>query len=92
MLATKLARVMAPTLHQGKPIQIAFTSSQLRSKITWAFQDNWEDPSGPMGIHNPSPKLAALTTDSPQWLHDLHKQGVSHEKHINKIYENSKDY
>ena len=48
-----------------------------RSLVTWAEQDNWEDPRGPLGIDRPSPKLAPLTSESPKWLHDLHNNGVS---------------
>ena len=44
--------------------------------LTWAEQDNWTDPRGPMGVQRPSPKLAELTPESPQWLHDLHRDGV----------------
>lgn len=51
--------------------------SGARTVVTWAEQDNWEDPRGPLGVDRPSPKLAPLTSDSPQWLHDLHKNGVS---------------
>lgn len=45
--------------------------------LTWLEQDNWTDPRGPLGIDRPSPKLAELTPESPQWLHDLHRNGVS---------------
>lgn len=48
-----------------------------RNVVTWAEQDHWEDPRGPLGVDRPSPKLAALTPESPQWLHDLHHNGVS---------------
>lgn len=43
--------------------------------MKWAIQDEWEDPRGPLNVNNPSPKLAPLTADSPQWLRDLHKNG-----------------
>lgn len=45
--------------------------------FTWAEQDRWNDARGPLGVNNPSPKLAPLTPESPQWLHDLHRNGVS---------------
>lgn len=45
--------------------------------LTWAEQDNWTDPRGPLGVDRPSPKLAELTPESPQWLRDLHRNGVS---------------
>lgn len=48
-----------------------------RTVVTWAEQDNWEDPRGPLGVDRPSPKLAPLTPESPKWLHDLHNNGVS---------------
>lgn len=48
-----------------------------RNVVTWAEQDNWEDPRGPLGIEKPSPKLALLAPNSPQWLRDLHRNGVS---------------
>ncbi|KAJ2980963.1 hypothetical protein NQ176_g2319 [Zarea fungicola] len=46
-----------------------------RNVVTWAEQDNWEDPRGPLGIEKPSPKLALLAPNSPQWLRDLHRNG-----------------
>ena len=45
--------------------------------LTWAEQDHWTDERGPLGVDRPSPELAPLTADSPQWLRDLHKNGVS---------------
>ena len=45
--------------------------------MTWPEQDHWKDPRGPLGIDRRSPKLARLTSESPQWLHDLHRNGVS---------------
>lgn len=48
-----------------------------RTVVSWAEQDHWEDPRGPLGVDRPSPKLAPLTPESPQWLHDLHNNGVS---------------
>lgn len=44
--------------------------------LTWAEQDKWTDQQGPMGVQRPSPKLAVPTPESPQWLHDLHRDGV----------------
>lgn len=45
--------------------------------IGWPEQDVWDDPKGPFGVDRPSPQLAPLTADSPQWLRDLHQNGVS---------------
>jgi hypothetical protein len=44
--------------------------------VIWLDQDHWDDPRGPLGVDNPSPKLAVPNDDSPQWLHDLHHNGV----------------
>lgn len=44
--------------------------------VTWAVQDQWEDPRGPLGVDKASPKLAPLTSDSPEWLRNLHHNGV----------------
>lgn len=43
--------------------------------FTWAVQDQWEDPRGPLGVDRPSPKLAPLTSESPEWLHNLYLNG-----------------
>lgn len=43
--------------------------------VTWFYQDSWEDPHGPLGIDRPSPQLASLTADSPEWLRHLHEHG-----------------
>lgn len=55
---------------------MALTAQAVQPTLTWAEQDRWEDPRGPMGVDKPSPKLAPLTPESPQWLHDLHRNGV----------------
>lgn len=52
------------------------TLQSSRTVVTWAEQDNWEDPRGPLGVDRPSPKLAPLTPNSPSWLKDLHNNGV----------------
>lgn len=70
----KLVRRTTPALHK---IQSSLAASRpARTVVTWAEQDNWEDPRGPLGIDRPSPKLAPLTPESPSWLNDLHKNGV----------------
>jgi hypothetical protein len=69
MILTKLARATAtgslPRLRS------------VRTQVTWATQDGWDDPRGPLGLERPSPKLAPLTADSPEWLRNLHRDGVS---------------
>jgi hypothetical protein len=69
--------MLAPTLRTAQPLRSAAVAQPIRKILTWAEQDHWEDPRGPFGIDRPSPKLAPLTPESPQWLHDLHRNGVS---------------
>ncbi len=76
MLLTKLDRVSQTALRKAQPTTLR-TIAPVRSVVTWAEQDQWEDPRGPLGVDRPSPKLAPLTKDSPAWLHDLHNKGVS---------------
>jgi hypothetical protein len=67
------------TTHRRAPPVIArrALSTPAEEPLTWNRQDDWEDARGPLGIDSPSPKLAALTSQSPQWLRDLHRDGVS---------------
>lgn len=73
MILTGMVR-MTPALRSTAASRAVAHST--RSVVTWAEQDNWEDPRGPLGIDRPSPKLAPLTAESPKWLHDLHNNGV----------------
>jgi hypothetical protein len=63
---------------------MALTAQAVQPTFTWAEQDRWKDPRGPMGVDKPSPKLAPLTSESPQWLHDLHRNGVSISFHADR--------
>jgi hypothetical protein len=69
MILTKLARATATV---SLPRLRCVTT-----QVTWATQDGWDDPRGPLGLARPSPKLAPLTADSPEWMHNLHRDGVS---------------
>lgn len=40
-----------PSLAAGRPV---------RTVVTWAEQDNWEDPRGPLGIDRASPETAYI--------------------------------
>lgn len=75
MVLTEVVRGAAPGFRKVNVFR-AF-ATPIRTLITWPEQDKWEDPRGPLGIDRPSPKLAPLTSESPQWLHDLHNKGVS---------------
>ncbi|KAH7160659.1 hypothetical protein EDB81DRAFT_879008 [Dactylonectria macrodidyma] len=76
MILTKLARGATPAFRGAQPFRnTAVRPSRFQTVVTWAEQDHWEDPRGPLGIERPSPKLAPLTLESPQWLRDLHKNG-----------------
>lgn len=75
MLASRIARAAKPAF--GMVRMLGTTAQPSQPAFTWAEQDHWEDPRGPLGIERPSPKLAPLTSQSPQWLHDLHRNGVS---------------
>lgn len=75
MMINELSRSAIPVLRQAQPLRTVVQPT--RTVLTWAEQDHWEDPRGPLGIDRPSPKLAPLTLESPQWLHDLHNNGVS---------------
>ncbi|WVW84368.1 hypothetical protein I302_106402 [Kwoniella bestiolae CBS 10118] len=69
MLVTRAVRRLTTSIWTQTP-RLA------RNVVQWApAQDLWDDPRGPLGIDKPSPKLAALTTDSPQWQRDLHDKG-----------------
>ncbi|KAF4474762.1 putative phytanoyl-CoA dioxygenase [Colletotrichum fructicola Nara gc5] len=75
MLLNHLCRRGTPSFCKLRSTQAVIRAQPKRTIITWLEQDNWEDPKGPLGINRPSPKLAPLTPESPQWLHDLHKRG-----------------
>lgn len=69
MLLSRLPRSSSPAFRR---------IPHIRTAVKWApAQDLWDDPRGPLGIDKPSPPLAPLTADSPQWLRDLHNNGVS---------------
>ena len=74
-MIASLGRGTTVAFQKGQALKVA--SRSIRTVVTWAEQDNWEDPRGPLGIDRPSPKLAPLTPQSPQWLHELHRNGVS---------------
>lgn len=65
------------------------TLGSARTAITWAIQDHWEDADGPLGVNRPSPKLAPLTAKSPQWLRELHDNGV--QSHVERMLRRSID-
>ncbi|KAI8312068.1 hypothetical protein K4K59_006424 [Colletotrichum sp. SAR11_240] len=75
MLLNNLCRRGTPSFGKLRSTRAVIRAQPKRTVITWLEQDNWEDPKGPLGINRPSPKLAPLTPESPQWLHDLHKRG-----------------
>lgn len=79
MTVIKLTRSAAFTYRMAHLLSTGVRPS--RSVVTWAEQDHWEDPRGPLGIDRPSPKLAPLTAESPQWLSDLQRDGVSCSAH-----------
>lgn len=76
MILTSLSQRARPVFRKVQPFRMVARPSS-RTVVTWAEQDHWEDPRGPLGVDRPSPKLAPLTQESPQWLHDLHRNGVS---------------
>lgn len=81
MILTSLSQCARPALHKVHHVRMVLRPSA-RTVVTWAEQDNWEDPRGPLGVDRPSPKLAPLTPESPKWLHDLHNNGVSDHSRI----------
>ncbi|KAJ0121515.1 uncharacterized protein J7T55_008679 [Diaporthe amygdali] len=74
MILTSLSQRARPAFRKVQPFRMVARPSS-RTVVTWAEQDHWEDPRGPLGVDRPSPKLAPLTQESPQWLHDLHRNG-----------------
>ncbi|KAL3440168.1 hypothetical protein BJX65DRAFT_315049 [Aspergillus insuetus] len=73
MVLTEVAQTAGKTLRRAQPY--GGLARPVQAALTWAEQDNWEDPRGPWGIERPSPPLAKPTSNSPQWLHDLHQNG-----------------
>lgn len=76
MILTKLARGSTSAFRKVQSLRATVDRPTTRTIVSWAEQDHWEDPSGPLGIDRPSPKLAPLSPESPPWLHNLHRNGV----------------